>query len=82
MKPSKKIIIPEGVYYTQLETARGILGMVIVSDGISEKPARIHMRSPNFNNLWALDTMTRGARVGDLVANVSSLDIVVPDIDR
>ncbi len=82
MKPAKKIVIPEGVYYNQMETARGILGMVLVSDGTSDKPYRIHLRSPNFNNLWALDAMSRGGRLGDLVANVSSLDLVVPDIDR
>ena len=82
MKPAKKIIIPKGVYYSCLETARGVLGVFIVSDGISDKPQRIHLRSPNYNNLWALDRMTRGSRVGDLVANVSSLDLVIPDIDR
>jgi NADH-quinone oxidoreductase subunit D len=82
MKPAKKLVIPEGIYYNALETARGILGMVIASDGKSEKPVRIHMRSPNYNNLWAVDTMTRGSRIGDLVANISSLDFVVPDIDR
>jgi NADH-quinone oxidoreductase subunit D/NADH-quinone oxidoreductase subunit C/D len=82
MKPAKKIVIPEGIYYSNLETARGVLGMVIASDGESDKPVRIHMRSPNYNNLWAVDEMTKGSRIGDLVANISSLDFVVPDIDR
>jgi len=82
MKPAKKIIIPKGVFYSNLETARGILGILIASDGVSDKPVRIHMRSPNYNNLWAVDRISRGSRVGDLVANVSSLDLVVPDIDR
>lgn len=82
MKPAKKLIIPEGIYYNSLETARGVLGMVIVSDGKSVNPVRIHMRSPNYNNLWAVDKMTAGSRLGDLVANISSLDFVVPDIDR
>ncbi len=82
MKPAKKLIIPEGVYYSRLETARGVLGVCIVSDGESENPVRIHMRSPNYNNVWAVDTMSRDGRIGDLVANISSLDFVVPDIDR
>ncbi len=82
MKPAKKIVLPEGIWSSQLETARGILGVVIVSDGRSDHPYRIHLRSPNFNNLWAIDCMSRGGRIGDLVANVSSLDLVIPDIDR
>lgn len=82
MKPAKKLIIPEGVYYSRLETARGVLGVCIVSDGESENPVRIHMRSPNYNNVWAVDAMSRDGRIGDLVANISSLDFVVPDIDR
>lgn len=82
MKPAKKIIIPQGVFYNQIETARGVLGITIASDGVSDKPFRIHMRSPNFNNLWAVDRISRGARIGDLVAIVSSLDLVIPDIDR
>ncbi len=82
MKPAKKIVIPKGIFHSSLETARGVLGVFIVSDGVSDKPVRIHVRSPNYNNLWSLDRMSRGSRVGDLVANVSSLDLVVPDIDR
>jgi NADH-quinone oxidoreductase subunit D/NADH-quinone oxidoreductase subunit C/D len=82
MKPAKKIVLPKGVYYSSIETARGILGIFISSDGVSDKPQRVHMRSPNYNNLWALDRISRGSRVGDLVANVSSLDLVIPDIDR
>lgn len=82
MKPAKKTVLPEGSHYSQLETARGILGIQIVSDGKSEFPVRIHMRSPNYNNVWSVDEMTRDSRIGDLVANVSSIDIVVPDIDR
>ncbi len=82
MKPAKKTVLPEGSHYAQLETARGILGIYAVSDGVSDKPVRIHMRSPNYNNVWSADEMTRDSRIGDLVANVSSIDIVVPDIDR
>jgi NADH-quinone oxidoreductase subunit D/NADH-quinone oxidoreductase subunit C/D len=82
MKPAKKLVIPEGCYYSRMETARGVIGVMIASDGESENPQRIHVRSPNYNNVWALDEMSRGARIGDLVANVSSLDFVIPDMDR
>ena len=75
VKPAKKLIIPEGKYYTQLETARGILGCFIVSDG-KETPYRVHMRSPNFNNLWSITEIVPGWRVADMVANLSTLDLV------
>ena len=81
MKPMAKIKIPEGCYYSHLETARGILGVFIVSDG-NETPYRIHLRTPNFNNLWSVTVTAPGWRVADLVAILSSLDLVVPDIDR
>lgn len=81
IKPAAKIILPEGLYYNQMETARGIFGALIVSDG-NDKPYRIHLRSPSFNNLWSVTAMGPGLRIADLVAILSSIDIVVPDIDR
>jgi NADH-quinone oxidoreductase subunit D/NADH-quinone oxidoreductase subunit C/D len=39
-------------------------------------------RSPNFSNLSALDHMSRGCKIADLVAIGGSLDYVIPDIDR
>ncbi|OFZ13240.1 MAG: NADH dehydrogenase [Bdellovibrionales bacterium RBG_16_40_8] len=81
MKFGAKIRVPEGTYYSQMETARGIFGVMIVADG-TEKPYRLHFRTPNFNNLWSIIKMSKGWRLADLVAILSSIDIVVPDIDR
>ena len=73
--------VPKGEYYTRVETARGELGVYIVSEG-GMTPYRIKFRSPGFSNLSALDHMTRGSKIGDLVATMGSLDLVIPDIDR
>ncbi len=81
MKFGAKIRVPEGTYYNQMETARGVLGVMMVADG-TEKPYRLHFRTPNFNNLWSIMSMAKGLRLADLVAILSSVDIVVPDIDR
>ncbi len=81
MKPGAKIRPPAGIYYEQMETARGIFGVFLHSDG-SEKPSRVHYRTPNFHNLWCLTKIAPGGRIGDLVSIISSLDVVVPDIDR
>ncbi|MEQ1552591.1 MAG: NADH-quinone oxidoreductase subunit D [Ferruginibacter sp.] len=73
--------LPKGEFYTRVETARGELGVYIVSEGATT-PYRIKFRSPGFSNLSALDTMARGSKLGDLVAMMGTLDLVIPDIDR
>ncbi len=73
--------LPKGEYYSRVETARGELGVFIVSEG-GTTPYRIKFRSPGYSNLSALDHMTRGHKIGDLVAIMGTLDLVIPDIDR
>lgn len=73
--------LPKGEYYSKVETARGELGVYIVSEG-GTTPYRIKFRSPGYSNLSALDHITRGAKIGDLIAAMGSLDLVIPDIDR
>jgi NADH-quinone oxidoreductase subunit D/NADH-quinone oxidoreductase subunit C/D len=73
--------LPKGEFYTRVETARGELGVYIVSEG-GTTPYRIKFRSPGFSNLSALDHMVRGSKIGDLMATMGTLDLVIPDIDR
>ena len=73
--------LPKGEFYSRVETARGDFGVYIVSEG-GTTPYRIKFRSPGFSNLSALDHMARGQKIGDLVAMMGSLDLVIPDIDR
>jgi NADH-quinone oxidoreductase subunit D len=73
--------LPKGEFYQRVETARGELGVYIVSEG-GTTPYRIKFRSPGFSNLSILDHMTRGSKIGDLVAAMGTLDLVIPDIDR
>ncbi len=79
MKPVIKL--PEGEYYQRVETARGELGVFIISDG-NKNPYRIKFRSPNFVNLGVLNHISKGFKIADLVAIAGSLDFVIPDIDR
>jgi NADH-quinone oxidoreductase subunit D len=79
----KKIIkLPAGEYYERVETARGEFGVFIISDGKSANPYRIKYRSPGFSNLTALSALASGGNIGDLVAIMASIDLVIPDIDR
>lgn len=73
--------LPRGSYYGQVESARGLLGMYIISDGTA-KPYRVKYRSPSFSNLSALDSMVKNHQIPDLIAVLATIDFVVPDIDR
>ena len=73
--------LPKGEFYSRVETARGELGVYIVSEG-GTTPYRIKFRSPGFSNLSALEHMARGGKIGDLIATMGTLDLVIPDIDR
>lgn len=73
--------LPKGEFYTRVETARGELGVYIVSEG-GTTPYRIKFRSPGFSNLSALEHMANGSKIGDLMATMGTLDLVIPDIDR
>lgn len=73
--------LPKGEFYSKVETARGELGVYIVSEG-GTTPYRIKFRSPGFSNLSILHDMAKGGKIGDLIASMGTLDLVIPDIDR
>jgi NADH-quinone oxidoreductase subunit D len=73
--------LPKGEFYSRVETARGEFGVYIISEGATT-PYRIKFRSPGFSNLSALNHMAKGHKIGDLVAIMGTLDLVIPDIDR
>lgn len=73
--------LPKGEFYSRVETARGELGVYIVSEG-GTTPYRIKFRSPGFSNLSILEHMIKGGKIGDLIAAMGTLDLVIPDIDR
>jgi len=75
------IRVPAGEFFQRVETARGELGVYIVSDG-NKTPYRIKFRTPNFSNLFVISKLAPGHKIADLVAISGSLDLVIPDIDR
>jgi NADH-quinone oxidoreductase subunit D len=72
---------PPGEAYARTEAPRGDLSIFVVSDG-SERPCRLRVRAPSFANLQALSAMVRGHKIGDIVAILGSIDIVLGEIDR
>lgn len=81
VKTNAVIKLPKGEFYQRVETARGELGVYIISTG-TKNPYRLKFRSPGFSNLSALNHMAVGSKIGDLVAIMATLDLVIPDIDR
>ncbi len=73
--------VPAGETYTAVETPKGEFGVYLVSDG-SNKPYRCYIRSTGFANLQALEFMSKGHMLADVVANIGSMDIVFGEIDR
>jgi NADH-quinone oxidoreductase subunit D len=80
-KTKNVLKLNKGEFYQRVETARGELGVYIVSEG-GTTPYRIKFRSPGFSNLSVLDHIAKGSKIGDLMATMGTLDLVIPDIDR
>lgn len=73
--------VPAGETYTVVEAPKGEFGVYLVSDG-SNRPYRCKIRPPGFAHLQAMDFLTRGHMLADVVAVLGSLDIVFGEIDR
>ncbi len=73
--------VPAGETYTAIEAPKGEFGVFLVSDG-SNKPYRCHIRAPGFAHLQALEFMSKGHMLADLVCNIGSMDVVFGEIDR
>ncbi|HEY5540911.1 MAG TPA: NADH-quinone oxidoreductase subunit D [Coriobacteriia bacterium] len=72
---------PAGDAYDHIESARGSLGVYLVSDG-SPRPYRMKVRSPAFCNLALTSRLAVGHTLPDLVVVLGSLDPVFGEIDR
>jgi NADH-quinone oxidoreductase subunit D len=78
---SEGYCVPEGEAYAAVEHPKGEFGVYLVSDG-ANKPYRLKIRAAGFAHLAALDEMTRGHMLADVVAVLSSQDIVFGEVDR
>jgi NADH-quinone oxidoreductase subunit D len=73
--------VPAGEVYTAIEAPKGELGVYLVSDG-SNKPYRCKVRAPGFTHLQAMEFMTKGHMLADVVSVIGTMDIVFGEIDR
>ncbi len=73
--------VAAGETYTVVEAPKGEFGVYLISDG-TNKPYRCKIRAPGFAHLQALEFLSKGHMLADMVANVGSLDVVFGEIDR
>ncbi len=78
---SEGIHPPKGQIYQAVESARGELGYLVVSDG-SNRPYRVRVRSPSFPHVHVLQKVIPGHILSDVVVAIASVDPILGDVDR
>ncbi len=71
---------PKGEVYQAIEAPKGEMGWYIISDGTG-RPFRVKVRRPSFVVLNAVDKLSRGRLLADLIALIGTMDIVLADVD-
>ena len=74
-------VVPAGETYTAVEAPKGEFGVYLVSNG-TNKPYRCKIKAPGFGHLQALDFMSKGHMVADVVTIIGTQDIVFGEVDR
>lgn len=78
---SEGYCLPQGETYAAVEHPKGEFGIYLISDG-ANKPYRLKVRAAGFPHLAALNELVCGHMIADVVAILSSIDIVFGEIDR
>ncbi|MGX5175006.1 NADH-quinone oxidoreductase subunit D [Aliikangiella sp. IMCC44653] len=73
--------VPAGEAYAAVEHPKGEFGIYMISDG-ANKPYRVKIRAPGFAHIAAMDELTKGHMLADVVAIIGTMDIVFGEIDR
>ena len=75
------LILPFGETYTATEAPKGEFGIYLISNK-TEKPYRCKIKAPGFGHLQALDDMSKGHMIADVVTIIGTQDIVFGEVDR
>uniref|UniRef100_UPI003001B7CF NADH dehydrogenase subunit 7 n=1 Tax=Cocconeiopsis kantsiensis TaxID=3082010 RepID=UPI003001B7CF len=73
--------IPSNETYIGTEAPKGEFGVYLVSNN-TNKPYRCKIKAPGFNHLQALNFMSKGHLIADVVTIIGTQDIVFGEIDR
>ncbi|MBI5369480.1 MAG: NADH-quinone oxidoreductase subunit D [Planctomycetes bacterium] len=72
---------PKGEVYSATEAPNGELGWYLVSDG-KRNPYRVRVRPPSFYHFQVVPKLVEGRLISDLVAVLSSLNVIAGELDR
>jgi len=75
------ISVNKGECYVGVEAPKGEFGVYLISD-FSEIPYRCKIRAPGFMHLQAINYISKGYLIADVVTIIGTLDIVFGEIDR
>ena len=78
---SEGMVVLPGETYTASEAPKGEFGIYLISDG-TNKPYRCKIKAPGFGHLQALDFMSKGHMIADVVTIIGTQDIVFGEVDR
>jgi NADH dehydrogenase (ubiquinone) Fe-S protein 2 len=75
------IALNYGETYSATEAPKGEFGVYLISNN-SEKPYRCKIKAPGFGHLQALNEMSKGHMIADVVTIIGTQDIVFGEVDR
>jgi len=74
-------VLPAGETYTATVAPKGEFGVYLISNN-TDKPYRCKIKAPGFGHLQALNDMSVGHMIADVVTIIGTQDIVFGEIDR
>lgn len=75
------VVIPSNETYVGTEAPKGEFGVFLVSNN-TNRPYRCKIKAPGFSHLQALDFMSKGHMIADVVTIIGTQDIVFGEVDR
>ena len=78
---TQNVTIPSNETYVGTEAPKGEFGVYLVSNG-TNRPYRCKIKAPGFSHLQALDHMSKGHMIADVVTIIGTQDIVFGEVDR
>ena len=73
--------VPFNETYTACEAPKGEFGVYLISNN-TNRPYRCKIKAPGFAHLQALDYMSKGHLIADVVTIIGTQDIVFGEVDR
>lgn len=78
---TQNVSIPANETYVGTEAPKGEFGVYLISNG-TNRPYRCKIKAPGFSHLQALDFMSQGHMIADVVTIIGTQDIVFGEVDR